>query len=90
MLLAIVAVILGAVLAVAAVRLSEYHSKVGNLLSDLDQLESTRGSAASGPADVLFTETLLALSKVGLRAPDDSRAPELSESSSLVSVRPLR
>lgn len=45
---------------------------------------------ASEPADVLFTESLLALSRVGLRAPGDSQAPELAESSSLVSVRPLR
>lgn len=45
---------------------------------------------APEPADVLFTESLLALSRVGLRAPDDSRVPERAESSSLVSVRLVR
>jgi hypothetical protein len=39
------------------------------------------------PADVLFTRSLLALGKVGLRAPGDFPAPEPGESSSLVSIR---
>ncbi len=103
MFLAIIAVIIGAVLAAAVVRLSECHVSVNDLLTDLDHLSSTEGPfahsmaiasseaiASAEPADVLFTESLLALSKVGLRAPDDSRAPELAESSLLVSVRPAR
>lgn len=89
MFLAIAAVIIGAVSAVVAVRLRESHVSVNELFADLERFDSPN-PIVSEPADVLFTETLLALSRVGLRAPDDSRVPELAESSSLVSVRPLR
>jgi len=108
MLLAITAVILGAVFAVVAVRLRESQLSVNDLFADLKGLGTKDGQlahtpdivsaetyasaipAVSQPADVGFTETLLALSRVGSRAPDDSRELELAESSSLVLVRPVR
>ncbi len=105
MLLAIAAVIIGAVSAVVVVHLRESHLSVNELLADIEELSPEEDttmvhtspdaplhadSAVTGPADVLFTETLLALGRVGLRGHDDSREPELAESSLLVSARPAR
>ena len=58
-----------------------------------DQTETTPECAYATdalPEDILFTESLLALSKVGLRAHDGFPAPALVESSSLVLVHQAR
>ncbi len=95
MLFGIIAAVAGAVSLGAAVRLKEQHVQVNNLLSELD----SKGAASPGalapsdtavPADVLFTESLLALNRVGLRVPGDSPALVPDEASSLVSVRPAQ
>jgi hypothetical protein len=97
MILASVGMIFTIVSVAILVRLRESHFNVNQFLQEMDVSARTSSQPASsgetepattGSSDVLFTENLLALSKVGLRAPGGSPALAPAESSSLVSVRP--
>ena len=80
------------------VRLRECHVNVSELFSEIAKEKSAgpRALATSAldtihmarpePSDAAFTESLLALGKVGLRVPGGSPAPVSAEASSLVSV----
>ncbi len=93
------AAMLAAISTAVIVRIRECHFSVNDLVRDLEGFSSRASGAqlalgealaptSSSPADVLFTESLLALSKVGLRAHDGSPEPAPAEASLLVSVRP--
>ncbi len=71
------------------VRVAEYHANVSVLFDQNSSCESLLPDA-SQPDDVLFTQSLLALGKVGLRVPGGSQAPVPAESSSLALVRLAR
>ncbi len=93
MILTAAAFILAGVSVAFVVRLRECHVATDGIRQDLHAAylalaEEDETPVDSRPTDVLFTESLLALSRGRLRAPDDSREPEHDESSSLVSVRP--
>ncbi len=95
MLFGIIAAVAGAVSLGAAVRLKEQHSNVNHLLTELDSKAAPAHEAfaptdVAVPADVLFTESLLALNRVGLRVPGGSPEPVPDEASLLVSVRPAQ
>ena len=94
MILATAALIFTGVSVAIVVRLRECHVPTDGIHQDLHAAylavaeEENEAPVVSQPLDVAFTESLLALSRGRLRAPDDSRVPEHDESSSLVSVRP--
>ena len=99
---AVIAAIFSVISVAIVVRLRECHVNVNEFFQELE--ESSVGTIAVKqpmsleitpptnplPADIMFTESLLALSKVGLRVPDDSPVHEPAESSLLVSVHPAR
>jgi hypothetical protein len=88
-----------AVCALSLVGLGESHSRVSSILSQMDSNREKEDSLSQAPAiephapaidvfaQVGFTRSLLALSKVRSLAPYSSQVPETVESSSLVSVR---
>jgi len=97
MLFAAAAIIVGTISTAIAIRLSGFHISVKDvpdtLAADVPgaQLAATPVQVSKlRSEDVLFTESLLALGKVGLRVPGGSPSPSTVESSSLVSVRPAR
>ncbi len=101
MIIALSAAIIGAVSLGIVVRLKEHHVNMDDLFNELEvprnastdtwsAVPAQMASANSTPADVLFTESLLCLNRVGLRVPGDSPVHETAESSSLVSVRPAQ
>ncbi len=68
------------------VSLLECHINVG-VLQDRNSSRESSTVTAPLPDDVLFTQSLLALGKVGLQVPDGSRSPARAESSSLALAR---
>ncbi len=104
MILAVSALLFTVISTVVVVRLRECHLGVSEVFREFDaaaasaaegQIVTQRTANASGPVeqeigDVGFTDSLLALNKVGLRVPGGSPVPDSVESSSLVSVHPAR
>lgn len=96
------AAIFGAVSLGIIVRLKEPHVNLNDLFDEMDAkpahpaaeswaaIPLKLASVDAAPADVFFTESLLALNRVGLRVPGGSPAHVHDESSSLVSVRPAQ
>ena len=92
------AALVAAVSTAMIVRLRECHVSVSELFSDLAASKTAEakavtpgslamaGSPRPEPSDAAFTQSLLALGRVGLRVPGDSPTPASAESSSLVSV----
>jgi hypothetical protein len=91
-----------AICALSLVGLGESHSRVSRILNELDDNRLKEASESRAPAimqaqkiedssdvfaEVGFTRSLLALSKVDSRDPYNCPVPERVESSSLVSVR---
>ena len=100
MLLAISAVLITVISVAVVVRVRECNLSVNDFINEMNAratgtaeevqtsvraLKVTHPSAPE-PTDAHFTDSLLALGRVGLRAPDDCPAPAPAESSSLVSV----
>ncbi len=93
MILATGAMILTGISAAVFIRLRECHVSVNQVLQEMNaahagSLSSVEVAQSWQPSDVAFTESLLALGRVGLRVPGGSRVPEPVESSSLALVRP--
>jgi hypothetical protein len=92
-----------AICALSLVGLGESHSRVSRILNELDDSRVKEDAESQAPAmmtptlkvdalsdvfaEVGFTRSLLALSRVDSRAPYDCPVLERAESSSLVSVR---
>ena len=99
---ALIAAIFSVISVAIVVRLRETHVSVNQFFQELEESSAATISvnqpmsleitppANPLPSDVMFTESLLALSRVGLRVPDDSPVHEPVESSLLVSVHPAR
>ncbi len=102
MILAVSALVFTVVSTVVVVRLRECHIGVSEVFREFDTaaasaakgqlaIECTAsGSGDQELGDLRFTDSLLALNKVGLRVPGGSPVPDSVESSSLVSVHPAR
>jgi hypothetical protein len=90
MTLAIVLLVFSAFSVVAVIKLRETRNNLDHLLGQLDQTDSVAQTPTGVPADVQFTESLLALGKVRLQAHDDFPTPEPAAVSSSVSARPGR
>ncbi len=92
------AAIVAAVSAAVIARVRECHVSMSDLLSAMARERLAEVQALPAPAldtarilrpepsDASFTESLLALGRVGLRVPGDFPAPASAEVSSLVSV----
>ncbi len=103
MVTAIAAAIIAAVSTAVVFRIRECHVKVNALFSEVfPAAESSSADVkqiaglqffeplSGRTTEAAFTKSLLALSKVGLRAPDGSPEPSHDESSSLVLVHPAQ
>ena len=102
MILAVSALLFTVISTVVVVRLRECHLGVSEVFREFDVAAASAiegqvviecaatDSAEQELGDVRFTDSLLALNKVGLRVPGDSPVPDSVESSSLVSVRPAQ
>ena len=100
MLLAISAVLITVISVAVVIRVRECNLRVNDFIKEINARETGATQeihasvqafnvtypAAPEPSDAHFTDSLLALGRVGLRAPDDCPAPAPAESSSLASV----
>ena len=83
------AVLIVILVCLTVISLLECHMNV-DVLQERNSGNESSTATSPQPDDVLFTQSLLALGKVGLRVPDDFRSPAPVESSSLVLTRLAR